>query len=104
MKIIQIYHDINVINARRRKKEKEEKREREREGGKKEKEKMCRRMMMQGIGKNDYNTSNSPKFDDHRKDKTSEKKSRENKKKYNKNMDGERKVTVYHKKENGEMN
>ena len=25
-------------------------------------------------------------------------------KKYNKNKDGERKVTVYHKKENGEMN
>ena len=38
---------------------------------------MCRRM---DNDVNDYNTSNSPKFDDHRKDKTSEKKSRENKK------------------------
>ena len=59
MKIIQIYHDINVINARRKKEEKEREREREEKP-----KKMCRRMMMQGIGKNDYNTNNSPKFDD----------------------------------------
>ena len=38
MKIIQIYHDINVINARRRRKEEKE-RERERE--KKRKRKRC---------------------------------------------------------------
>ena len=44
MKIIQIYHDINVINARRRKKEKEEKREREREREKEKPKKMCRRV------------------------------------------------------------
>ena len=102
MKIIQIYHDINVINARRRKKEKEEKREREREREKEKPKKMCRRMMMQGIGKNDYNTNNSPKFDDHRK--RQEKQKVVKTKKYNKNMDGERKVTIYHKKYNGEMN
>ena len=38
MKIIQIYHDINVINARRRRKEE---REREREREKKRKRKRC---------------------------------------------------------------
>ena len=41
MKIIQIYHDINVINARRKKEEKEREREREEKP-----KKMCRRMMM----------------------------------------------------------
>ena len=30
-------------------------------------------MMMQGIGKNDYNTNNSPKIDDRRKDKRKKK-------------------------------
>ena len=67
----------NISWYKRYKCKKKERGEREN----KEKEKMCRRMMMWGIGVNDYNTNNSPKFDDHRKDKTRETKSRENKKK-----------------------
>ena len=41
MKIIQIYHDINVINARRKKEEREREREREREKKKRKSQKRC---------------------------------------------------------------